>query len=273
MRFLLQLIFQNTRVLVFVLLQLIALWMYFSSTSYQRSYLADGFVEFSGGIDQKLNSFSEYHKLGEVNENLSRENAAIRTAQRNSYFPLFAVRDTIVDTLYKQQFIYTSAKTISATYRQTNNYLTIDRGRLHGIKAQQGVISSSGVVGVVKEVSNHYARIIPLIHPKFTMSGSVKGSPYFGTLLWDGKDPHIISLLDIPRHAPLEIGDTIVSNQKSSLFPPGIVIGFVRETEINPNDGFYSVTLELAHDFSAMGPVYSIENLLFQERKELEQDE
>lgn len=273
MRFLLQLIFQNTRVLVFISLQVIALWLYFSARNYQRSYFASGFVEVSGGIDHTVNSLTEYSNLSEINNNLARENAVLKAAQRESYFPLFAVRDSVVDTLYQQQYLYVSGKVISASYQKINNYLTLNRGRIHGLKTQQGVASADGVVGVVVEVSDHYSRVIPLIHPKFTMSGSVKGSPYFGTLIWDGKSYEQISLIDIPRHAPLEVGDTIVTNQKSALFPPGIIIGYVEDKAINPNDGFYSVTLNLAHDFSTMGPVYTIENLLAEERKALEENE
>ncbi|GAB5556716.1 MAG: rod shape-determining protein MreC [Schleiferiaceae bacterium] len=247
--------------------------MYFSSRNYQKSYFASGFVEISGGVDDAVNGIEEYSNLSEINENLARENAILRSAQRESYFPLFSVVDTVVDTLYAQQYVYVPGKVISASYKKTNNYLTVNLGRVHGVKPQQGVASADGVVGVVKEVSEHYSRIIPLIHPKFTMSGSVKGSPYFGTLVWDGKSYEQISLLDIPRHAQLEEGDTIVTNQKSSLFPPGITIGYVREKTINPNDGFYSVTLDLAHDFATMGPVYTIENLLAEEQQNLEADE
>lgn len=44
------------------------------------------------------------------------------------------------------------------------------------------------LLGIVNAVSDNFAVVISLLNPKLRLSCKVKGSSYFGSLVWDGKD-------------------------------------------------------------------------------------
>ena len=49
------------------------------------------------------------------------------------------------------------AQIINNSIRDKDNYMTINRGELDGVKPEMGVVSGTGVVGIVFQTSNHYS--------------------------------------------------------------------------------------------------------------------
>ena len=70
--------------------------------------------------------------------------------------------------------IIISAEVINNSVHKPNNYITIDKGRNDGVKKGMGVISSSGVVGIVKETSRHFSTILSILHSKSKVSVELK---------------------------------------------------------------------------------------------------
>ena len=89
---------------------------------------------------------------------------------------------------------------------------------------------------------------------------------------WNGLDYNTVQLIDIPRQAPVEIGDTIETGGKSAIFPEGILIGKVIEIN-NDNAVDNVINVKLFNDMSVIGPVYVIKNLQKVEIKRLENSE
>jgi rod shape-determining protein MreC len=133
-----------------------------------------------------------------------------------------------------------------------------------------GVIGSEGIVGVVNNVSNHFSTVIPLINPSFSVSGKFMNSGFFGPVQWKNTDYRYAYLVDIPRYADIEEGDTVVTDARSLIFPEGIHIGYVESYELQQDQNFFSVRLRLATDFASTNYVYIIEDKLREELEELE---
>ena len=57
-----------------------------------------------------------------------------------------------------------SAKVIVNSINKSKNIIIIDKGKLDSINLETGVITSKGVVGIVKNVTNNYASIISLLN-------------------------------------------------------------------------------------------------------------
>lgn len=271
MRNLLQFLARYHVLLLFVVLQLIALSLTVQSQSFQRSTFFSGANAVSGSVLGSYHQVENFINLRETNRNLARENAELRSTLKSSYFPMYVERDTIVDTLYNQEYKYINAMVINSSFNKRNNYMTLNRGSAHGIKTGQGVISADGAVGIIKDVSAHYATVIPLIHSNTRLSGKFKKSNYFGSANWSGGDHRVIRLSDIPRQASFVVGDTVVTDTRSGIFPAGIIIGTVRDYDIEPQDQLYEVDLTLAVDFAKVEHVYVIEDLFKEERRALEE--
>ena len=87
-----------------------------------------------------------------------------------------------------------------------------------------------GIVGIVKDVSKNYASVISVLHHNSSISAKLSDSGYIGSLVWDGRDPQVAQLMDIPNHVELAEGMLIQTSGFSSMFPAGINIGKVKES-------------------------------------------
>jgi len=138
-----------------------------------------------------------------------------------------------------------------------------------------GVASPEGIVGIVNRVSEGYATVLSILNSHSSINARLKKSNHFGSLVWNRKSPQVVQLIDIPRVAPVEVGDTIVTGGKSAIFPDGINIGVIREVTLNEHSNYFVLDVQLFTDMTNLGYVYVIENLNKEEIKALEakQDE
>ena len=96
-----------------------------------------------------------------------------------------------------------------------------------------GVITGKGVVGIVKDVSEHYCSVMSLLHKDFSVSARFRKNAYFGPLTWNGENSLNATLSDIPKHVALVKGDTLETNSSSQLYPEGVLIGSVDEIKLD----------------------------------------
>ena len=163
-----------------------------------------------------------------------------------------------------------TARVINNNYSKINNYLTLDIGKNSGIKKEYGVITSQGIVGIVDHVNNRHARVISILNSNSHINAQLKKTNHFGSLVWDGKDPNVVQLIDVPRQAPVQVGDTIITGGRSLIFPQGIPIGNVVRYTLDQNESYYTVYVKLFNDMTNIGHVYVIENEEKEEIKALE---
>ena len=165
---------------------------------------------------------------------------------------------------------FTSAMVINNSVNRQYNYITLNKGRKDGIRPDQGIMNSDGVVGLITNVSESFSVGFSLLNKRWGVSAKHKKSGTFGPISWDGNDYHYVNLNGIPFHVQLAVGDTIVTSSYSSVFPEGVLIGTVSEIEQPPGENYYKIVIKLAVDFKALSYVEVIDNLKKEEIKSLE---
>jgi rod shape-determining protein MreC len=148
--------------------------------------------------------------------------------------------------------------------------LTIDIGSIDGVEPEMGVISNSGIVGVVHSVTDHYANVISILHQDLKINVRATKSPAFGSLVWSGKKPQEFRVEDVVSNANIKIGDTLITGGMSSYFPLGIPVGKITKLDKIEGSGYYSINAELFEDPSQIYYVYVLENIDFQELQSLQ---
>lgn len=233
----------------------------FISTS---NRITASFLEVSG-------SLRNYFALKRVNDELSRENAFLRSQIQNmaETAPSPSVVSS-VDLLTPDRFHYRHAKVINNSVNKQFNYITINRGAMHGIKPETGVISARGLVGVVKNVSPHYSTVISLLNTRLKVSAKLRDSNYFGSLEWDGSSYRHAILIEIPAHAPVQVGDAVVTSGYSTIFPEGILVGTIEDFQLGEGEGFYRIRVKLSVDFKNLAYVEVAEKITGEEQRNLE---
>lgn len=240
-----------------------------NNNSYQRASVWNSSNQIVGSSYERINEFSSYLVLGKSNDSLAAENARLKNLLKSSYYSDSLQRVTVKDSLLQQQYTYTVARVINNSVHQKNNYLTINRGKRHGIERGMGVTSATGVVGIVMNVSDNFATIRSLLHTETKVSASVNGN--IGSLVWgEGNfDARYAILKDIQGHLIIKKGSRVVTSE-FSLFPQGTNIGVVSRTGVRDGDSSLNIEVKLDTDFSALQYVYVINNLLSKEQLALE---
>ncbi len=259
--------------LFFLLLEFIALFLIFNNLNFHKSKFVNSANAITGGLYSQTSNISEYFSLKSENKLLAEENTKLKNFIAKTNKIEFSSDSTVADSLkYKQKYTFTTAKIINNNYSKSFNFLTINKGTNEGINKEMAVINSKGIIGITDNSSRNYTRVQSILNKNSKINARLKNSFYFGSLTWNGKNYNIVQLSDIPRQAPLEIGDTIETGGKSTIFPEGILIGTI--SKINKgNTADNKVDVKLFNDMSNLGYVHVVKNLEKEEIKKLETDE
>ncbi len=247
----------------------ISLILLLKNNPYQRASVWNSSNQIVGRAYERVNEFSSYLVLGKTNDSLAAENARLRAQLKSSFYSDSIKQVSVRDTTLKQQYTYIVARVINNSIHQKNNYITINRGKKHGIEKGMGVTCSSGIVGIVLNVSENFATIRSLLHTETKVSASVNGN--IGSLVWgEGNyDPRFAALKDIQSHLIINKGARVVTSE-FSLFPQGTNIGYVVRTGTKGGDSSLNIEVKLDTDFATLQYVYVINNLLSKEQLTLE---
>ena len=247
--------------LFFLLLAFISLGLTFNNLNFHKSKFVNSANFLTGGLFSATSNISEYWGLKSENKLLAKENTRLKNQLEKNFSVAFSIDSTVIDTLkYMQKYTYTTAKIINNNYAKNFNFLTINKGKNQGIQQEMAVVNSRGIIGITDNSSSGYARVQSILNRNSKINARLKNSNYFGSLGWDGINYNIVQLSDIPRQAPLQIGDTIETGGNSTIFPEGILIGTI--SKINKgNTADNKVDVTLFNDMSNLGYVSVIKNL------------
>ena len=233
--------------------------------------------ELTGSVYSQYNKVEDYFNLRKENERLSKENSRLINLLKDNYSSpdtsIRVVTDSIpVDTLgTKRKYLYMQAEVVHNSTNLPNNFITLHRGAAQGVKKDMGVYGPGGIVGVVVDVSSNFSVVMSLLHKQSNTSVKIKKTGEAGKLEWDGNDPSILTLRDIPKSVKLQKGDTVLTSQYSDKFPPNLMVGTIAQVIQEQSTNNYLLKIKTATDFKSIQTVWVIDNLQRTEQRELEE--
>ena len=273
MRSLFRYLLSNYGFFLFLLLEIISLIFVFNNNSYQRAKYLNSTNQFTGIVYEAHSSVMNYFNLSQVNKRLATENAKLRSSIRLQQPSDEITPDSKTFTFIPRDsgyFNFVSAKVINNSVNRPYNYITLNKGKKDGIKIDQGIISADGIVGVVSSVTDNYSLGLSVLNQHWSVSSKIKKSGFFCSLYWDGKDYRYASLMEIPFHVSLQLGDTIVTSGYSSVFPEGVLVGTIETFEQPQGENYYDVKVRLSTNFKTITYVEVVENKNITEINQLE---
>lgn len=267
-------------VLLFILIEAIALNYYAHSSYYTRAKILSHANMVTGALQQGILSLRQYFTLRSENEMLTSRIVELENTltlyrerdmqQQTDTLSLAAMDSTMMASM--SQYRYMSARVVSNTINSPRNLITINRGHQDGVLGEMAVITPDGaMVGYVVECSERYSIVMPLLNTEFRTSGKIAGDEHFGSISWDGTSPHRVQLSELTKYSEFEEGDEVVAAGLSHIFPEGIRIGYVESRKENSNLTSYDVEVRLAADMTRLSNVILIENTSYAEITNLEQ--
>ena len=265
--------------ILFLTLEVMCIVMIERTNTLQGNDIVSSANAVSGLVYKKQNDVVYYFGLRRMNDSLQNENARLRQIIEQ-YRSLDTLSDSLVKTKTQvgdtakhivryAEYVYRTARVINNSVNATDNFITINRGSLHGIGKNMAVLSGSGVVGRVEHVSANYSSILSVLSAKQRVSARLKNIAN-GFVVWEGKNPRVLTMIDVPQQIEVKKGDSVFTNSYSLYFPPEVLIGTVIKTEPIKKNAMQHIYLKSSTDFANLQYVYVVENKMRQEKTQLE---
>lgn len=190
---------------------------------------------------------TENRRLSEALSGLEQLHIQLEETQREN-----ARLHEILQLPTEPEWRFVTAKVIGRANRRNDFMITINKGTRSGIKADMGVYSTQGVVGIVWEVSYAYSKIMTINNPSSAIASILQDSRYSESYT-TGVDLLTGSMRDFPNFEPIKKGDKILTSGLDNIFPKGLHIGNV--ITATPDQPFQRVRVNFATDFSRLEEV------------------
>ena len=256
---------------IFLLLEVASGVMLFKYNSYQGSAWVSSANYVVGTVYEWQSDVEKFFSLSLRNEQMTRRNifleqevARLRGLLADAHVDTTALMRSEQEML--SQYHVIPAKVVSNSVSRPNNMMTINKGKIDGVEKDMGVACGNGLVGVVYLSSDHYSVIIPVLNHQSHVSVTIRGRGYFGYMTWKGGSPVEAYVEDVPRHAQFKVGDWVETSGYSSIFPPGITVGKIKEISDSEDGLSYRLKIHLSTDFANLRDVCVITDRGFAER-------
>ncbi|MDT9546790.1 MAG: rod shape-determining protein MreC [Chlorobium phaeovibrioides] len=210
---------------------------------------------FRAAIADKIASYGYLIDLKNENDRLLETNIALigRILATDNAIRTEADRSRILSGTAEQLKNFTLARVVDRQFSSRENMLLIDGGLSRGIRTDMTVMTPRGLVGRVVAVSEHYAKVMPLIHADFRASVVSSESGTMGVLAWKGGREDMATVDHVPISSSLKLGEEMLTTSFSTFAVPGLPVG--RVVSITQGALFSTVTIRLAVDFSSLNHV------------------
>ena len=153
----------------------------------------------------------------------------------------------------------------TVTGRESGNYssvLTLDVGSGAGIERNMPVVTSIGIVGRVTEVGYNWCKVTTIVEAQSSIGAFIERTDEAGIV--EGKfelsAEGLCEMNYLPGDSSVAVGDRVLSSGYGSVYPRGLVIGYVEEIGTNKYTRSLEVKVRCAVEFSSLTNVMIITN-------------
>ena len=262
-------------VVLFVVLEALAVSYYAHSTNYTQAHLLARSTRLVGGVHGFFAGIGHYFSLGRENRLLL--DRVTRLEERLAQYEEAATAarlDSYMQDIGESKYRFAVASVVSNSTNRLQNLLTLNRGLRDSIQTEMAVLSPDGaMVGYVVACTDRYSVALSVLNTSFRASGKLADSDYSGSICWDGLDPHVVVLDELSKYADPKPGDEVVTTGFSQYFPPDVLIGWVESATLNETRTAYTVRVRLAAELSRLSDVVLVGNRDLYEIRALQQSE
>lgn len=241
------------------------------SVSYVVVPMQKGVNIFGDWIIDKIDFVKNVNSLEKMNSDLTEEVDKLR--YENKILEQGKTELERLRNLYALDKKYPSYPKIGASIisKDPGNWydgFTIDKGTNDGLKINMVVMAGNGLVGHIFQVGPGFAKVKTIIDDSSRVSAKIFRTS--DTCIVEGEKEYAgyCKVEFIDESANIIVGDEIVTSHLSDVYPPGILIGTIKEINENPNQLNKSAVIEPAVDFKHLEEVLVINQVWKEKLKE-----
>ncbi len=210
-------------------------------------------------LSKLRNAQKENREMKDIITQLTEENTRLQSEELelNRLRKLFAL-----DQQYGQ-YEKVGARVIANDSSNWFQVFRIDKGSKDGIAVNMNVMAGGGLVGIVTDVGANYATVRSIIDDSSRVSGMAMQSGdsciIAGdlTLFKEGR----LRITNVLKDSDLKDGDKIVTSNISSVFLPGLLVGYASDITNDSNNVTKSGYLVPAAEFDSLQDVLVVTKL------------
>lgn len=255
--------------IIFIVLEIVAIYVYAFSTPYTQAKIIGWTNSVAEGWNLTFAGISNYFVLREENEQLTERIAMLENQvhELEQYKP--KEQDSVITVV--RDYEYIAARVVTNSTQRARNYFTIDKGTQHGVSADMAVLTPDGsIAGVVVDCSENYSVAKSILNIDFYIGGTLPRDGSSGSVHWSGKNENYVDFDKISKYASVSVGDLVLSAGFSHYFPPKSKIGVVEEVDLYDDGASYSCRVRLSADMARLYNVILVNNVRSKEAKALE---
>lgn len=263
--------------LLFLLLQVVSIYLIVHYNKYHNAVGTAAMNEITGRVNDQYSEINDFFLLKQKNKDLHEENARLRNMLKQDFESPDTANRVVTDSIpydtlgNKRKWLYQNARVVSNSVTQKTNYIVLGRGIGQMLEKDEGVVdTNNGVVGIITEVSENYAVVMSLLHKDSKITAILKNDPASGGLvIWDGKEPNYLSLTNVRKSAKAKKGDTVLASSITAKFPTGMIVGIIDEITPDVSTNNFIIKLRSAANFYNLQYVYAVKNYQKEEIEKL----
>lgn len=224
------------------------------------------FLSLASGVSEFIATTKAYFVEVDVykteNERLIRENFDLKQKEKSAaQFRVENERLSSLLGLSEEIDNYNSVAARVVSYEPSNSYNTImiNKGTISGITVGDIVISADGVVGKVSDVGLNWANVVSLLDSSNAIGTRVcrTGEIVLTEGDADLSKKGLCRVSFVNSATQISIGDFLETSGAAGIYPPGFMIGSVKEITIDENGAKYGI-VEPCVDFNNLYEVIVI---------------
>ncbi len=257
-------------ILFFIFLEFVAFDLILNNNKEKKRRWLSSANSISAYFIKKTDYVNNYFILKQQNQDLIEAYTRLQNKKKENFKLTTNKFRRFLDSNKVQLYEYLSANVIKNSIALKHNFLTIDAGQNQGVDQGMAVVSSRGVVGIIRNSTKHFSVGLSLLNSDISLSAKLKNDTHFGSVHWNGNSDFILNFNYIPDRVKLNLGDSVVTSGYSFIFPKNIPIGSIIDIKKDISTSFYKLKVKPFVDFSALDNIWIVKNLMHDELKEIQ---
>lgn len=215
----------------------------------------------SGNVNTHLDTYFESKAYRDENARLRKEIAALNEqliGYDDAIEELEALRDQLGIKQKHRDFVLSEpCKVLMPVANDLTHSFLIDQGEDDGLTLNAPVICADGLIGVITELSPHYATVTTMLSPELSIGAVILQTGDSGIVEGDLRyavDDRAV-MMYINENSTAKEGDLIITAGTTGLFPYGLPVGNVTEISLEDSGLAKNALLAPSVDFSALESV------------------
>ncbi len=221
---------------------------------------ASGLTGFSKGF---FGSFRATQSLQQENEDLRQMVDELRRKNVELWQTIAQQQKVTEERGFQQanpQWNYLSARVIAWDPSNLVRTVAVNKGRSDGVAMGMVVVSSSGLVGKVVEMSDRWSRVLLVNDPRSSVNGMLQRSADGSKGMLQGRPDGLLRMKYLQAESGVQKGDVVVTSGLGGGFPPGLFVGWILEVSYSDGQMFHEALVRPASNLFDLSDLMILTN-------------